>query len=375
MYLEVRKKILVVVFIFVASGIFSIENIPQMVFIPGGKFIMGDNSIVLHNIIDNTDPVDLYTEHEVVLSDFYIGKYEVTVKEFLEFVKDTGFITRSQKESKEGDRYWEREAGKWRYPIGSVTYIGAVKYCEWLSEKTGETYRLPTEAEWEYAATGGKKQKYPWGNEYVRLDTETYWDQLNYIDADKYIKAVGTFPQDTSPFGICNMYGNVMEWVLDSWEPLFYENSTVVNPLNQISYSGTLKLNRGPIRGYISNEDQYGVKGRYYFGEYDESPSVGFRVVKETEKQMFNLPYELGTENYSAFGVVNDYWLRVREQPTLTGKKLGYLNKDDKVNIEKRTLGEIAIEGMKAYWYKVRTLKGLNGWVYGYFIDIKVEQQ
>ena len=144
---------------------------PETVFVAGGSFDMGSNS----------GESDEKPVHRVTLGDYYIGKYELTVGEFRSFVEATGYVT----EAEQGDgsyvwtgSKWEKRSGiNWRYdaagrersssearhPVIHVSWNDAVAYCKWLSSKTGKTYRLPTEAEWEYAARGGQSSKgYVW---------------------------------------------------------------------------------------------------------------------------------------------------------------------------------------------------------------------
>jgi len=144
-----------------------------MVFVKGGTFQMGSN-----DGDDDEKPV-----HTVTVSDFWMGKYEVTVAEFEKFISETDYYTDAEKSSGSyfwTGRKWEMKTGvDWRcdaqgnvrkstklnHPVIHVSWNDAVAYCDWLSKKTGQNYRLPTEAEWEYAArSGSKNYKYAWGN-------------------------------------------------------------------------------------------------------------------------------------------------------------------------------------------------------------------
>ncbi|MCP4996404.1 MAG: SUMF1/EgtB/PvdO family nonheme iron enzyme, partial [Gammaproteobacteria bacterium] len=142
----------------------------EFVLVKGGCYDMGDT---FGDGDDNEKPV-----HEVCVDGFYIGKYEVTVGEFRRFVNETGYRTDADTG---GGMYvwtgnkWEKESGRgWRspgfsqtdnHPVVGVSWNDAQKYINWLNRKSGKSYRLPTEAEWEYAArSGGKRYKYSWGN-------------------------------------------------------------------------------------------------------------------------------------------------------------------------------------------------------------------
>lgn len=143
---------------------------PEMVRIPGGTFRMGSN-----NGNDEEKPV-----HRVTVSDFYMGKYEVTNAQYCAFLNEKGnqkqdTIAWLDTDGSWGDEYcriyaegdiFKVEKGYENYPVIYVSWYGAKAYCDWLSEKTGKKYRLPTETEWEYAAGNGEKHtKYSWGDE------------------------------------------------------------------------------------------------------------------------------------------------------------------------------------------------------------------
>ena len=167
---------------------------------------------------------------------FAIGKYEVTVAEFSTFVEDSGYVTLA--EQKLGCAAyvpcWRRSGSclktlpdaSWRNlhfknffiipyfqettePVTCISWYDAVAYTEWLSEQTGEHYRLPTEAEWEYAARGGTKTTYWWGNK-ASPRYANYAGPKN-IFGGIYTEPVGSY--EANPFGIHDTAGNVSEWV------------------------------------------------------------------------------------------------------------------------------------------------------------------
>jgi formylglycine-generating enzyme required for sulfatase activity/tRNA A-37 threonylcarbamoyl transferase component Bud32 len=162
---------------------------PVMVVIPGGRFQMGS---------PETEPEreDDEQQHEVEVAAFAISKYEVTFEEYDRFAEAT-------KREKPSDKRW----GRGRRPIINVTWNDAVAYAEWLSQQTGKSYRLPTEAEWEYAARAGTTTPFYFGE---TIST----DQANYkvrkgVYRGKTVE-VGQFPANA--WGLHDMHGNVWEW-------------------------------------------------------------------------------------------------------------------------------------------------------------------
>ena len=164
---------------------------PEMVVIPGGRFRMGCR----RDCEDDERPV-----HEVRVESFEISKYEVTFEEYDRFTNATG-------RERADDEGW----GRGRRPVIHVSWRDAVAYVEWLSARTGKRYRLPSEAEWEYAVRAGTETAYSWGNEIGRNrancnDCGSQWD-------DKQTAPVGSF--SANAWGLHDMHGNVREWVQD----------------------------------------------------------------------------------------------------------------------------------------------------------------
>lgn len=175
---------------------------PTMVVLDGGLFRMGHNSLA---------GGDSGPEHDVQVAPFLISANEVTFEQYDRFVRATG---RRFPE----DFGW----GRGTRPVVGVSWTDAKAYADWLSRQTGRRYRLPSEAEWEFAARGGSRGSYWWGfgvepGRALCLDCGSEWD-------NRSTAPVGSFP--ASPYGLFDTAGNVMEWVADCYRP-GYEGAAV----------------------------------------------------------------------------------------------------------------------------------------------------
>jgi formylglycine-generating enzyme required for sulfatase activity len=196
----------------------------DMVPIPGGTFVMGS---------PDAEPgrsPDEGPQHPVELRPFWMGKCEVTWDEFLAYMNEKGAenpeindeILKKNPDAITGPTptYVEKDYGHGfeGKPALCMTHHAAMEYCRWLSAKTGKVYRLPTEAEWEYAARAGTKTAFFFGDDAARLG-EYAWYVKNSPDADHEegtTHKVGT--KQPNPWGLYDMYGNVMEWCVDHYK-------------------------------------------------------------------------------------------------------------------------------------------------------------
>jgi formylglycine-generating enzyme required for sulfatase activity len=179
---------------------------PEMVAIPAGHFRMGCSASDTQ-CDDDEKPV-----HEVNLSAFAIGKYEVNeemwVACYAQGVCDT--VPHDYGEGRE------------KYPAHDLQWEDVQKFLAWINKKTGKSYRLPSEAEWEYAARAGTKTIYSWGD---KIENNCGSCQ----DCDyKWLAPVDSFA--TNPWGLHGMYGNVWEWCSDWYDENYYKNSPIQNP-------------------------------------------------------------------------------------------------------------------------------------------------
>lgn len=244
------------------------SDYPEMVTIPAGSFIMGSKEGQ-----ENENPI-----HEVSLSSFEISKHEVTNHQFRTFVKATKYKTTAEEEN--SAQSWNSYAilGRARYPVVYITYKDALAYCNWLSTTTKQTYRLPTEAEWEYSARGGTKdQPYPWGKNIEVSNANYAYDDSRKAYGEPildYLKPVGSY--SANGFGLYDVIGNVAEWCFDGFKTDYYKESPKENPI--CPDQGSARVVRGG--GWMNTTAFFSVSFRKNHPGAYKSSSVGFRVVR-----------------------------------------------------------------------------------------------
>lgn len=215
------------------------RNKIEMVPIPSGKFLMG-SSKKEKGRADDEGP-----QHEIKIPPFWMGKTEITWDVYEVWMSDIDIQIRKVygRAANERDKLADPLTiskptapytdmtfgmGKRGYPAISMTQHAARTFCKWLSAKTGRYYRLPSEAEWEYACRAGTTTRYSWGDDAAKIgDYAWYYENSN----DKYQKVGKKLP---NPWGLYDMHGNVAEWVLDQHDTEFYgkTESGAVNPVN-----------------------------------------------------------------------------------------------------------------------------------------------
>lgn len=184
---------------------------PHMVTIPAGEVYMGTSDGQLESLLLREEWAEEWYErdlfvveqpqHSVMIPRLEIGKFPVTNAQYYLFVWSSGYrIPRTW----EGFQY---ESEKENHPVAGVSKDDVEAYCKWLNNTLKSNYRLPTEAEWERAARGSDGRMYPWGNVFDP------WRCNTTEGSRKDTTIVGEFsPSGDSPFGVCDMAGNVMEW-------------------------------------------------------------------------------------------------------------------------------------------------------------------
>lgn len=245
----------------------------KMVYVSAGSFEMGSSDKDLDDAMEECRKFSnnekdcqrhMYKEqpsHKVTLDAYWIDKTEVTNAQFCKFLNDKG------NQIEEGINWFEPgagsrgviygyiekvnekfipKAGYENYPVIEVSWYGANAYCQWVGG------RLPTEAEWEYAARGPNNFVYPWGNDFngrfvnyrdSSFTFDNYGNDIFFNDGYAKWAPIGTYPNGASWCGTLDMAGNVHEWVSDWWSPDYYAISPSKNPKGPDA--GSLKIARG----------------------------------------------------------------------------------------------------------------------------------
>ncbi len=218
----------------------NLLKLPKMVKIPAGKFQMGSN------VSKDEQPI-----HRVKIKSFFMSKYEITFAEYDIFAEATG-------KQKPDDNGWGRDNQRAVFrAVFNISWDDAVAYATWLSQQTGDQYRLPSEAEWEYAARAGTKTKYWWGDD---------------IDKNK-ANPVGSFK--ANQFGLYYTAGNVWEWCADYYQENYNNAPTDGSAWKKDSKYRVL---RGGSWYYRSNDVRSAARTRDVPTRRDSD--IGFRVVR-----------------------------------------------------------------------------------------------
>jgi formylglycine-generating enzyme required for sulfatase activity len=242
---------------------------PEMVWIPAGSFKMGD---IQGGGDDDEQPV-----HRVSVEKFAMGRYEMTVGEFRQFVNATGYKTDAEKGGKCYTWVGNSSGKNWRHlgftqndnhPVVCVSWNDVHAYARWLSEQTGQNYRLPTEAEWEYAARAGTNTKYWWGNEIGANKANCDNDYCK--DNFEYMAPVGSF--SPNPFGLHDTAGNVWEWTCSEYEKTYQGKET-----RCVSNAGLFVLRGG---SWFNNARGTRAADRYWSEPATRSVNLGVRLAR-----------------------------------------------------------------------------------------------
>jgi formylglycine-generating enzyme required for sulfatase activity len=247
---------------------------PKTMPVAGGSFFMGNSNES--------------AGHNVTLNGFEIGQSEVTVDQFRQFITETNYNTTGEQKGfsqvyKDGN--WDSAKGvNWQHdvfgkpldpsvkdlPVVHVSWIDANEYCRWLSKKTNGTYRLPTEAEWEFAARGGKS------SQNFAFSGSNQVDEVGWHSGNSGMALHPVRKKAANELGVHDMSGNVFEWCADLYDKDYYRKGPAQNPLN--NETGDARVVRGGTwslgKNYCYNTD------RQRFKEDVTGSNIGFRVCK-----------------------------------------------------------------------------------------------
>ena len=231
------------------------KAIGEMVDITGGTFRMG----ALTRRDYNTAPSE--PAHNVTISDFRIGKYEVTFAQWDSCVAD-GRCGGYQPD----DNGW----GRGNRPVINVSWNDVQGFIDWLNDSTGGKYRLPTEAEWEYAARAGSTTRFSWGN---KIGSNQANCNSDCGDPWEYTAPVGSFPANA--WGLYDMFGNVSEWVEDCWNKgyvgaptdgrAWMRGNCAGRVMRGGSWDGNWRALRSAYREWATRSARYGLFGSFGF--------------------------------------------------------------------------------------------------------------
>ncbi len=227
---------------------------PTMITVPAGTFLMGASSSVVGP--------DEVPRHQVTISAFVVGVYEVTFDEYYRFARATG-------RKKPKDNGWDRKT----HPVIDVAWDDALAYTRWLSKQTGKSYRLLSESEWEYVARAGTTRSFWWGSKAGTGNAHCF-DCKSDFSTSKPAK-VGTYKPN--PFGLYDTAGNVFEWVHDCYHRN-YNNA----PADGSVWEGgdcDVRITRGGA--YRSPANSMRVENRDKFKSNKGQYNVGFRVARD----------------------------------------------------------------------------------------------
>ncbi len=293
----------------------------ELVLIPSGEFMMGSGELAeetaaffkknygMHfetaELAEEFNRLqDEHPQHRVrITKPFYLGTYNVTRGQFRQFVKDTGYKTDAEKHGQawgwdRGQKdFYPNEKYSWRntgfeqtdeHPVANVSWNDAVAFCQWLSKKEGKTYRLPTEAEWEYACRAGTTTRYYSGDDPEMLakvaNVANATAKAQFPDWKYTIKAndgyvftapVGQFKPNA--FGLYDMHGNASQWCADWYGGGdYYGKSPANDPTGAVAGIGRV------VRGGSWNDRSVYTRSAFRGNGDPDRPRInaGFRVAR-----------------------------------------------------------------------------------------------
>ena len=286
----------------------------ELVFVKGGCYNMGQGPEEKKQLIHLRGQIkyeksysDEIPRHEVCIDGFYMGRHEVTIGQWNTFVQKTGYRTDAEKNSGGRNGCYSLLHSQWTYvkgrswsntgfpqsaehPVACVSYNDITAYIKWLNTTSGRQFRLPTEAEWEYAARGETQNIRFWGDT-INEEACRYANVAhvlnrngNYFpcnDGYTWSAPVGTFK--ANKYGLQDMLGNVWEWCSDNYNSRYYTASSHNNPKEP-----DLSNRKRSIRGGSWNGRPSGVRAanRNWAPENSRKSNLGFRLVVDRQGKL-----------------------------------------------------------------------------------------
>jgi formylglycine-generating enzyme required for sulfatase activity len=261
----------------------------EMVAVKGGSFLMGSNNKA------NAE-ADEMPQKKITLSPFWMGSFEVSRDAFDVFYEDESTSQNSAVDAitRPSPQYIDLSWGMGKqggYPVNSLSQYAALMYCRWLYQKTGIFYRLPTEAEWEYACRANSSTAYYYGDNASELDKYAWYKKNS---GDKFQKSGQKMP---NAFGLYDMIGNVSEWTLNHYDEKAFEKIkdtiSVIPAANKAKYPKVIKggsyadeatalrsANRIPSEPVWNRRDPQIPRSKWWL---TDAPFVGFRIIRPLE--------------------------------------------------------------------------------------------
>lgn len=278
----------------------------DMVLIPGGTFVMGSPESEAGRQ-DHEGP-----QHKVRLDPFYLCTTETTLELFLAYYQETVSakkdffeMQQAQKDKEKADKedvhaitgptpvYGDLTMGyEETHPAIGMTWHNAVTFCRWLSQKTGKTYRLPTEAEWEYAARAGTTYAFGCGDDPNRLVDVAWYEDNTDVETQPVAQ------KQPNAWGLYDMLGNVCEWVYDFYSPTAYQEAAKQSPAVNPKGPKTGKVHVARGGAYHSTPEEMRCAARLFEEDWwrsgdpqipksrwwlPEMDFIGFRVARSAE--------------------------------------------------------------------------------------------
>jgi formylglycine-generating enzyme required for sulfatase activity len=264
------------------------EDCPEMVTLTGGTFKIGN----ITNFKGNNNELPV---HDVTLNSFAIGKYEVSRKDFRKFINATNYVTEAEKKTiyisacAGGYSTWKNIGIDDSYPVVCLTWLDIQKYIEWLSNLTQQTYRLPTEAEWEYAIRGGTTTDYWWGNIKNEYCTSTDCDYKYILEnaencyrCDIWAKSSPVGSLLPNSFGLYDMGGNVSELTCSKYTDNYIGEE--IKCLAEANNPNLFMVVRGASWLTYPEGMRSAQRGGVKMDQTSFSETVGFRLVRTSNK-------------------------------------------------------------------------------------------